>query len=245
MASRFAFVLILGMIASGNASPTFNPASLFGNTIEEMRSMCNNQDVISCIKYRAMSFMENMFQKDTYRISDHVTINRNTYRSNEIEARSSSFDEKIENYMKSHDVTFDLPLVNSKITLEGRNLDEDELNLKLSFSNPNEVQARKSKLKKIFVPILVFILLKAMTIIPLVLGVLGLKAWNALQLSFFSFVVSVAMAVFQLCKKLASDHVAAPQISGHGAWDGYAARSMIVDNEEMNGQKMAYSAYQP
>lgn len=69
-------------------------------------------------------------------------------------------------------------------------------------------EARKAKLKKIIVPILVFVLLKAMTLIPLAIGVLGLKAWNALQLSFFSFVVSVALAIFQLCKKVNIRHFA-------------------------------------
>lgn len=49
---------------------------------------------------------------------------------------------------------------------------------------------------------MVFVLLKAMTLIPLALGVLGLKAFNALQLSFFSFVASIALAIFQLCKKV-------------------------------------------
>lgn len=82
-----------------------------------------------------------------------------------------------------------------------------------------------------------------MTLIPLVIGVLGLKAWNALQLSFFSFVTSVALAIFQLCKKIAVDNVAAPQISGHAGWDGYghyAARSMDTDE---GAQDLAYSAY--
>jgi hypothetical protein len=65
-----------------------------------------------------------------------------------------------------------------------------------------EARGKKSKLKKIMIPILVFVLLKAMTLVPLALGVLGLKAWNALQLSFFSFIVSFALAVFQLCKKV-------------------------------------------
>lgn len=80
-----------------------------------------------------------------------------------------------------------------------------------------------------------------MTLIPLALGVLGLKAWNALQLSFFSFVVSVGLAIFQFCKKLASDN-AAPQIAAHGGWESghYAARS--IDTAE-NAQNLAYSAY--
>lgn len=72
----------------------------------------------------------------------------------------------------------------------------------INFVNFSQTTARKSKLKKIVIPIMVFVLLKAITLIPLALGVLGLKAFNALQLSFFSFVVSIALAIFQLCKKV-------------------------------------------
>lgn len=61
---------------------------------------------------------------------------------------------------------------------------------------------RRNKMKKIIVPIMVLILLKAMTVIPLALGILGLKAFNALQLGFMSFLVSAALAIFQICKKV-------------------------------------------
>lgn len=100
-------------------------------------------------------------------------------------------------------------------------------------------------MKKIIVPVLVFILLKAMTLVPLAIGVLGIKAWNALQLSFFAFVVSLALAVFQLCKKLASDHGTA-QIAAHGPWDNYQAHyAARAFPEEFLGaaQNMAYNAY--
>lgn len=96
------------------------------------------------------------------------------------------------------------------------------------------VARKKSKIKKIFIPILVFILLKAMTLVPLALGVLGIKAWNALQLSFFSFVVSLSLAIFQLCKKLSDQ---APVIA-HGGWEPHQQRSL--DNF---AQEMAYNAY--
>lgn len=127
---------------------------------------------------------------------------------NEVTGRSTGdFFDSIENYIQSHDVTFQLPLADTKVTVSPRNLDQSELSLNVKFgSSANEGksvgEARKAKLKKIIVPILVFVLLKAMTLIPLAIGVLGLKAWNALQLSFFSFVVSVALAIFQLCKKV-------------------------------------------
>lgn len=75
----------------------------------------------------------------------------------------------------------------------------------LTLRWPAQEEGRKSKLKKILIPVLVFVLLKAITLVPLFIGVLGVKAWNGLQLSFFSFVISVALAVFQLCKKIAAD----------------------------------------
>lgn len=108
---------------------------------------------------------------------------------------------------------------------------------------------RKNKLKKILVPILVFVLLKAMTLIPLAIGVLGLKAWNALQLSFFSFLISISLAMFQLFKKLGGD--APPTAALHAApWQEYnqyaAARTLLLDqaaDKDVDAQQLAYNAY--
>lgn len=86
---------------------------------------------------------------------------------------------------------------------------------------------------------MVFVLLKAMTLIPLALGVLGLKAWNALQLSFFSFVISVALSIFQLCKKIATDNHH-PHIT-HAPWE--AARYLQQDEPKDETQEIAYNAY--
>jgi len=100
--------------------------------------------------------------------------------------------------------------------------------------------ARKSKLKRIFVPILVFLLLKIMTLVPLFIGALGLKAWNALQLSFFSFVISVALAIFQLCKKIAAD-ASPPQLIAHGPWDASPAQYQAARGSDPH--TLAYSSY--
>ncbi|KAK7862890.1 hypothetical protein R5R35_011600 [Gryllus longicercus] len=98
---------------------------------------------------------------------------------------------------------------------------------------------KKSKLRKILVPVAVLLLLKALTVVPLVLGILGVKAWNALQLSFGSFVVSLALAVFQLCQKLARDSPPPPQLvaSHPGGWDA-SARAAPADD-------LAFRAYAP
>lgn len=104
-------------------------------------------------------------------------------------------------FIQRNDVSLKLPMVDSKVTISSRNLDNDEIDFKVKFAGaPSE--SRKSKLKKIAIPILTFVLLKAITLVPLGLGILGIKAFNALQLSFFSFVISVGLATFQLCRKV-------------------------------------------
>lgn len=146
----------------------------------------------------------------------------------------------METYIKSHDASFTIPFVGSKIHLSAKDLDNDEFDLKIKLSDSSEVQARKkSKIKKVFIPLLVFLLLKVMTLVPLAIGVLAMKAWNGLQLSFFSFIVSLSLAIFEMCKKLSYD-ASHPQIISNEPWKQYAARNLEVGN---NAQEMAYAAY--
>ncbi|CAH2245712.1 jg4861 [Pararge aegeria aegeria] len=219
--------------------------------VEEMRSGCvEGSDPTACIKYKVMSLLDSIFKKDTFQISDAVEVTKNGASTEATGRSSGDFMDSIENYIQSHDVTFAMPIADTKITVSPRNLDNDELSLNIKFNKEGARsvgEARKAKLKKIIVPILVFVLLKAMTLIPLAIGVLGLKAWNALQLSFFSFVVSVALAIFQLCKKftqIAADN-SHPQISAHGPWDAaYAATRHRREAEPQDlAQELAYNAY--
>ncbi|KAL3267846.1 hypothetical protein HHI36_006987 [Cryptolaemus montrouzieri] len=171
---------------------------------------------------------------DNFQLGDFLEISKNKYQPQQ-SARSSSVEGNVENYLKSHDVTIKFPGVGSAVTVEGRNLDKNEVNLKLSL-NHGGVEARKSKLKKIIGPILIVVLLKAMTMIPLALGILGFKTWNALQLSFVSFVIAIGMAVYNLCRKVVGDHVPPPIVAAHHPWE---SRS----NEGYADQKLVYSAY--
>ncbi|KAF5276266.1 hypothetical protein FQA39_LY06615 [Lamprigera yunnana] len=240
---------VLMLIAFSAATPATKPAfwkdTALDNAVEEMRSLCANNDVISCLKFKFMSFLDGFFKKDAYQILDNVEVKRNGFHPNEISGRSdSSLEDNVEQYIQSHDVKFKLPLGGSSVTVTAGNLDNDEIDFKLRLSENNgEAKGRKSKLKKIIVPIFIFILLKAITLIPLALGVLGLKAWNALQLSFFSFIISIGLAIFQLCKKIASDghhaHIAHPWESSYAR--SFEAQPVPADKEE--AQTMAYNAY--
>ncbi|XP_045455548.1 uncharacterized protein LOC123665264 isoform X2 [Melitaea cinxia] len=252
MASIKVVCLIVALLGAAVAQPSkeeFWKGTAMDGMVEEMRSGCNEgSDPTACIKYKVMSLLDSIFKKDTFQITDDVEVTKNGA-SDEASARSTGdFMDSIENYIQSHDVTFQLPIADTKVTVSPRNLGNDELSLNIKFNKEEGArsvgEARKAKLKKIIVPILVFVLLKAMTLIPLAIGVLGLKAWNALQLSFFSFVVSVALAIFQLCKKIAADN-SHPQIAAHGPWDAaYAATRHRRDAEPQElAQELAYNAY--
>lgn len=110
-----------------------------------------------------------------------------------------------------------------------------------------EGKGKKHRLRKMIMPLMVLILLKAMTVIPMAIGILKIKAFNALALGFFSFIVSVGLAIFQLCKKIAAEHHSA-HITAHGPWDGRAIGVSASVNEPAyqpseEAQSLAYKAY--
>ncbi|XP_044727530.1 uncharacterized protein LOC123291126 [Chrysoperla carnea] len=252
--------LLFGLAAFSVASPakpSFWKGTPLDTAVESMRSDCANNDEIACMKYKVMSLLDTVFKKDSYQLTEDISVVRNAAPVNEVSGRSDGdFLDTIESYIRSHDVSFKLPIVGGEVTVQPRNLDQDEFNVNVKLNDSADEAkgaARRSKLKKIIVPILVFVLLKALTVVPLALGVLGLKAWNALQLSFFSFVVSVALAIFQLCKKIAADNAHPPTIAAHG-WDAaaqqyYQARAfesqpaMEIPVSNVDAQSMAYAAY--
>jgi hypothetical protein len=229
---RCAIVCVVVLTSLAYASPakkTFWNGTPIDGMVEEMRSLCaEDNDSFSCMKYKVMNFLDTILQKDNYKVSLKLRLllifieNIKFQLSDDVEVRSNGFIpspyeqrsekdvfEKVSDYVQSHDVTVNLPVADAKVTISPKALSEGEFNVNVKFAEANarSVEARgKSKLKKIMIPILVFVLLKAMTLVPLALGVLGLKAWNALQLSFFSFIISFALAVFQLCKKVSATH---------------------------------------
>uniref|UniRef100_A0A336N1Y7 CSON008867 protein n=1 Tax=Culicoides sonorensis TaxID=179676 RepID=A0A336N1Y7_CULSO len=229
MVQKYMFsIFITILISQSNSSPT--RTTLIDDEVQEIRSLCNDQnDPLSCLKFKAMNFLQTIFQQDSFKLSNDVEIRKNGLEDFNLSGRAETDTlDKIESFIQSHDVTVNIPFTGSKVTVSPRNIKENELlvNVKLPENNHNIGDARKSKLKKIAIPLMVFVLLKAMTLIPLALGVLGLKAWNALQLSFFSFVISVALAIFQLCKKIATDNHH-PHIT-HAPWE--AAR-LLTEKE--------------
>ncbi|KOC70934.1 hypothetical protein WH47_04920 [Habropoda laboriosa] len=225
------FCALLAVAAAQPAKNDLWKGSNMDQMVDQTRTECaQKNDEVACMKFK---------------VSETVEVTRNSNPVEEVSARSEgSFLENVQTYLSSHDVTFKLPL-ESSVKVSARNIDDDHLSFDVKFGQGRAVEeARKSKLKKVVIPILVFVLLKAMTLIPLAIGVLGLKAWNALQLSFFSFIVSVGMAIFQLCKKIAADSHGAP-LASHGPWEYQAQYRSLQDEQPsvLYAQNLAYSGH--
>ncbi|KAI4495750.1 hypothetical protein M0802_008373 [Mischocyttarus mexicanus] len=245
------FIVICSLIALAVAQPAKNElwkGTNLDQMVDQTKAECaQKNDEVSCMKFKVLNLLDQLFRKDSFKVSESVEVTRNSYPAEEVSGRGEvSFLDTVQSYLTTHDVTFKLPL-ESTVKVSSRNIDDDKITFDVQFGQGRAVEeARKSKLKKVVIPILVFVLLKAMTLIPLAIGVLGLKAWNALQLSFFSFIVSVGMAIFQLCKKIAADSHAAP-ISAHGPWE-YQTQYRSFSNQEQEpstqyAQNLAYSGY--
>ncbi|XP_064550740.1 uncharacterized protein Osi19 [Drosophila montana] len=265
MAKLLLLLVVVGIIAAlaADQAQGANAAPQLQRLIAEEQSKCaSGQDSMACIKERAMRFVDNVLSKDSYTLAN-LEVSSNGQKMGAVsEARASTSDgflDAIENYMRGHDVSMNLPVADAKITVSARNLANDELSLNLQLNNvddASDIEARgkkgnifkkgkKHRLRKLAMPILVLILLKAITVIPMAIGILKIKAFNALALGFFSFIVSVGLAIFQLCKKIAHDHHHTAHITAHGPWDGrnFGGAAPVMEQPQHLAQELAYRAY--
>ncbi|XP_017046563.1 uncharacterized protein LOC108091731 isoform X1 [Drosophila ficusphila] len=253
---------VAALVAMGQAAGS-STEQLQRLIAEEQSKCASGQDSMACIKERAMRFVDNVMSKDSFQVSN-LEVRSNGQKTAPVsEARASSADgfvDAIENYIRGHDVSMDLPLADAKVTVSARNLASNQLNLNLQLNDDDEStgeeargkkgnifkKGKKHRLRKLAMPILVLILLKAITVIPMAIGILKIKAFNALALGFFSFIVSVGLAIFQLCKKIAHDHHHTAHITAHGPWDGRTFGSVpapVVEQPQKLAQTLAYQAY--
>ena len=69
LTNLFAVFAAVALVGSTPApKPTFWKGTPFDTTVEEMRSLCTKNDAIACIQFKAVSFLDNLFQKDTYKV---------------------------------------------------------------------------------------------------------------------------------------------------------------------------------
>uniref|UniRef100_A0A1B0FLD1 Uncharacterized protein n=1 Tax=Glossina morsitans morsitans TaxID=37546 RepID=A0A1B0FLD1_GLOMM len=243
--------MILGALLSLQLFTALTSAANIKDIIDEEHEKCESgSDDMACVKVRAMKFIDTVISKDNYKISD-IAVQSNGYQTSAESSRSekNDFFDIVEQYLQGHDITMDLPLAEAKVTVSSRNLAQDELNFTVNFAGDSDVvegKGKKKRLRKLAMPIMVLILLKAITVIPMAIGILKIKALNALGLGFLSFIVSVGLAIFQLCKKIASSEHHTAHITAHGPWDGRSLNPKLqLEQYEIipAAHNLAYNAY--
>lgn len=75
-----------------------------------------------------------------FQITEYLGLTKNSYQGNSIGRSDGSFEDKVEEFIQNHDAKFEVPLIGTSVTLGTSNLEQDELNLKLKFSDASEVQ---------------------------------------------------------------------------------------------------------
>lgn len=150
-------LLCVVVIAVSTGFVHSNPAKFWNGTpvdglVSEMRSMCNDEnDSFSCMKLKVMNFLDNLVKKDNYKITEDVEVRHNGYAPVNEQRSEKDILEKAEDYVQSHDVTVNVPVIGAKVTLSPKSLDQDELNFSVKFSNgARSAVEGKCKLIQIF-----------------------------------------------------------------------------------------------
>lgn len=140
--------LSAGFVHSNPAKPAFWKGTPVDGLVEEMRSMCNDDnDSFSCMKLKVMNFLDTILKKDNYKITDDVEVRHNGYAPVNEKRSEKDILETVEEYVQSHDVTMNIPAAGAKVTFSPKSLNEDEFNVSVKFASG----ARSSVEGKFFV----------------------------------------------------------------------------------------------
>lgn len=84
-----------------------------------------------------------------FQVGEDAEVTRNDSSDDQFTGRNDgSLEDKIEKYVKSHDVTIKLPV--GSVKLGAKNLDNDELDIKFNFGEENGVSARGKEIYMLF-----------------------------------------------------------------------------------------------
>lgn len=229
-----------------------NAVGADSDLMESIYTDCLRKDSVSCVKYKLFSFVDKMMeQKDTFALTEGVTVIKTDKSADGGAPRALSGDESIEsllfsrvqNFLKSHTVKVELKgadVVNA-VSSTGRALEDVTDSMFGGEDSANEVseaRGKKKKAAKIIGPLLLAVGLKAAALLPLVLGAIALIAGKALLVGKIALVLSAIIGLKKLLsqeKHVTYEVVAHPHhSSSHSASHG-EAYSVGASNVDVSG----------
>lgn len=140
MISCLAFVCLIGAAAAGPQKSAFWKGTPMDQVVEQMRSNCDSgADSLACMKFKVATFLDSVFKQDNYKLFEDVEVRQNGNAADQAEtearaAQDQTIVDTVERYIESHDVTFSVPAAAAKVTVSPRNINDNELNLKIKFA---------------------------------------------------------------------------------------------------------------
>lgn len=132
----FVIAVSIGFVCSNPAKPAFWKGTPVDGLVQEMRSLCNDEnDSFACMKLKVMNFLDTIMKKDNYKITDDVEVRHNGYAPVNEQRSEKDIVGKVEDYVQSHDVTVNIPMVGAKVTLSPKSLNDDEFNVSVKFAS--------------------------------------------------------------------------------------------------------------
>lgn len=214
-----------------------NAVSSENDLMDSIYSDCLRKDSVSCVKYKLFSFVDKMLgQKDTFALTEGVTVIKTAGAENEGAPRALSGDEsmeslimsRVQNFLQSHTIKVDLKGsdVVSAVSSTGRAFEDvtDSLFGSDDQSAVSESRGKKKKAAKILGPLLLALGLKAAALLPLILGAIALLAGKALLIGKIALVLSAVIGLKKLLSQekhvtyevVAHPHHSSSHSSSHG-----------------------------
>ncbi|XP_046384530.1 uncharacterized protein LOC124154692 [Ischnura elegans] len=249
MAVPKCFLLVLLASAAATAFPAEQPAApAEGDYVDKAYrfvQQCGSKDLLYCLKMRALTFVDGALRAPgDVPLVDGVTLVRSGAEDASSRAGRALTEAELEASLPRAPEERDSTVETLLVDRVARFLNSHTLQLKFPESSISElrqsVEEGRKKKKKILLPLLIALKLKAAALIPLALGALALLALKALIVGKLALLIS---ALIGLQKLLASqttktyEVVAHPHYSHSDHHDHYA--------RALDAQQMAYSAHAP
>ncbi|EEB18003.1 conserved hypothetical protein [Pediculus humanus corporis] len=249
-----------------------------GNVFES----CVQYGSLSCVKPKFLKFLRESLKNDRIPLTDNLSIEKNggkfSYESKEDNDNDDMMKkerlrllmfEKIDNYLNNHELKIKLPkeLVTGEIFpfvpkyFFDNNVPK-EIIVPLSSETKKTLEEKeegRGLMKKVIIPFLLGLKVKASVFVPLAIALIAMKTWKALTLGLLSAVLSAAMVIFKFAKPKVVNyevyhyptHHSPPQVVEHHPpphhpyveHHGYGRSSSSSSLSSSYGQDLAYNAY--
>lgn len=130
---------LAGAAVAGPQKPAFWKGTAMDGMVEEMRSNCDSgTDSLACMKFKVASFLDSVFAQDNFQMFGDVEVRANGAQPSGSGARAAEegegIVEAVEKYVETHDVTFNVPAAGAKVTVSPKDINNDELSVKIKFA---------------------------------------------------------------------------------------------------------------